>query len=1411
MDGTIDSKHIQEDLSKQLGISRATVSSHWRDAFNWTWYDNQIALLVNLLRFFYLSELSSKGAFTKGTFPKCGDSNIHVDINAAFKFVDDEVTWHWPGQRSGRNYPVWRYISDELPSTGEIPFVNLKGLLEEEAKIVLMMMGQWISQTNCKLDFSYPVLARQVDYRYDSRIASLEEWLSGSETSIDYQIPRPGLIWSALCKYVMVNRLQNQFHKAANIVAQLFLTVCPRNFEDMTWLTHPTRITLPRFGSVRGRYSILTNGIPALLEAKALEDWKEIRNNPDILFSLGIILATAFNIGLAKRDFLFSNKSLPRTEHIDVALSVSSFNFFESAVAFATGLPYPVKGREDLYLTFPTLINPNTTYRFPISEVEMQQSEKGIVCHGVPFVGSPFVCFPLAVFEDSSPYSGKFLLPPPLRVVQNGMIYSPLSTWKLAFICKIIGYDLYVNYDGTQYSQTERYDASDDSFWVRLYQGPNSTAGEGIYVSFDALKRREHFLVEFNLRTILTKQIEFDISVLSSRIESDYCSNETESSLNIKNIICKLPGIQVITGDDVLNFTGYIDSSKSTNTSSPIDVIDWGLDQENKWIRLTLIESMEGSKVHRYIINDPKSFPTWVRFRARIQAVSRMNSTHMLVDVVPSSQVSSYSSGLCFSVALKWFGEVRNVTLWRNEDYYGVYIKTDYDTNIMGPILKRNISMIYSIVDGIVFNESDIKWFLERVFDVDPKIRPVSFCDSYTYVRSKVTAQHHTHLRPAEVLSAAEEVSEERFHFAKCIQKLLYDSGINVESTVASFMVYIISLSSYWVPLILDSAELWKNCSGEDDLLSRLKKVSSHLKAAHSVQLQPLTELFELPVLMNRGIGSVDWSAERRNRTYPNCTNVSPEEVYNSAFKIFELSRTLGYKYPKMELEDYIQNRWEWVPGGSVHSQYAEDDAYIIKGLHSRNKFVTLNLMPKGKLESFFHSRPEVRAWTSTKYEWGKQRAIYGTDLRSTVISNFAMFRCEESLKHMFPIGEQAESRKVHKRIGHMLNGYDSFCFDYDDFNSQHSIHSMKAVLVAFLDAYLSDMSPAQKEAMIWTINSVDEMYALDPNSNMWYKLNGTLLSGWRLTTFMNTVLNYAYMDIAGAFDVEGFSDSVHNGDDVMISLNTIGAAVNIMHKMKRINARAQVTKCNILSISEFLRVEHGMNGHDGLGAQYLTRSCATITHSRIESNESISVIRLIEADETRLKDLENRTSIPEVIPALRKQLQRRVESIFGISVADCEIIRNAHPVVGGCSRDPLASIDMVIDVNSGAFEIPIEVIDPSQWPGVFDYVQALDNKLDGQIEKKKIIDAVVKGSRLTIARSRSIRVKVIENRNRDKSLWERSMFRAYKEFSVSYFVHLSKFMGIPPVSNIDKGEAVFLLNSIRNSSDQLRGLQILL
>lgn len=524
---------------------------------------------------------------------------------------------------------------------------------------------------------------------------------------------------------------------------------------------------------------------------------------------------------------------------------------------------------------------------------------------------------------------------------------------------------------------------------------------------------------------------------------------------------------------------------------------------------------------------------------------------------------------------------------------------------------------------------------------------------------------------------------------------------------------------------------------------------------------------------------------------------------------MFEDSKK-SYEYPCMTWDDYVQSRWEWVPGGSVHSQYAADDEYIIPGLYTRNKFITVNLMPKQKLASMGISTPEVRAWTSTKYEWGKQRAIYGTDLRSTLITNYAMFRCEDVLKHKFPVGDQAEASRVHKRISMMLGNSSSFCFDYDDFNSQHSIGSMHTVLVAFRDAFSPQMAPAQLKAMDWVCESILRMYAKDPTTNEWYHLQGTLLSGWRLTTFMNTVLNWAYMKVAGVFDIQDVQDSVHNGDDVMISLNRVSTAIQVMERMRRINARAQEAKCNLFSISEFLRVEHGMTGKSGLGAQYLTRSCATLVHSRIESNEPISLVRLLEADKTRLRDLSERTMREDLIPNIRDELNMRAVNVFGADIGTVRAIYDTHRVCGGINDDKWGSVNLTINTDSSNYEIPEEIEDPSFWPGVNDYAKRAFSILGERLDFNMIKRAVSRGSRLTIAIKRKAIVKAESTQMIRTKEWERAMYRAYKGVAMSYYTSLSKFMAIPPISGLDKGDGQLAVNSALASSDPIRAIHML-
>lgn len=810
-----------------------------------------------------------------------------------------------------------------------------------------------------------------------------------------------------------------------------------------------------------------------------------------------------------------------------------------------------------------------------------------------------------------------------------------------------------------------------------------------------------------------------------------------------------------------------------------------------------------GPKPNRYILTDTDTIPVWVRVRNRLQCVSRQAATHMLLDVLESDgfnqpHVKAFRTVSYTARAL--------IVPWGKWSL--VYVAVDSAITGTTPAYKRHISVAYSQVENYVYNTPTINDTLCELFQPDSTARPKKFPPMPEYDRSKITATHHTHLRPSEVIEAAKRVSNIRYYYCRVMVERLRQANITYEATVSTFLTYVLGCAGHIAELLIDSNYVWNGCNNITELHDRLKAVSGQIKSLNASGYEDLTELFEMNVLVNRGVGSVNWCNEKRNRVQPNVANVDPTKVYEEVRKMFVNARKT-YKYPKMTYDEYLSKRWEWVPSGSVHSQYEDDTEYDIPGIYTKTKFVTVNRMPASHLRKFVSGVREIRAWKSTKYEWGKQRAIYGTDLRSTVLTNFAMYRCEEVLSTLFPVGSEAESAKVHKRISMMLGSGESFCFDYDDFNSQHSLSSMYAVLCAFTDEFKDEMSDDQFDAMLWVRESVKNMYVKE-DDNSWYKLQGTLLSGWRLTTFMNTILNWVYMKVAGVFDLDDVQDSVHNGDDVMIALTKPSTAVKIMTLMDKINARAQVSKCNLATVAEFLRVEHGAIGADGLGAQYLTRACATLCHSRVESREPVSLKRLLEADRTRLSEYRGRASESRASDSLAKELVSRASNIFRVSMDTINHILRLHRVVGGINDGRWADIDMKVVHESDDVRIPEETGDPSSWPGVRDYTSQLYVLFDKLIPSNKLLKAVTQGTKQAVAMPTKESIGVIKNKDVETSEWERAMYGTYKSIRTTYYASMSRFASIPPIRNAEKGEAWYYISAVKASVNKLRAMQIL-
>lgn len=569
------------------------------------------------------------------------------------------------------------------------------------------------------------------------------------------------------------------------------------------------------------------------------------------------------------------------------------------------------------------------------------------------------------------------------------------------------------------------------------------------------------------------------------------------------------------------------------------------------------------------------NIPVWANIRdSNLTLTNKDRAKYVL------SHISYYNSTGCAGYGSYRIGSYAfRAQCVRVEDFWVYYTRTDEPAVHLPPPIKRNISAMYSEVADFDFSEYFGLGYL-RV-----KLRPDKSEMSRgvraeppqkgEFERAKVTSEHHTHYRPEEVWKVIEKAGLLKKACQIVLNKLRLISGMT-EACVATFLAYLLLCRPQVAYFVATSRYLWEVVT-VSELATRLKEVSTPLKSLHRYDMLDLSEMFELQVLVNRGIGGIDWSKEHLNRISPNVVKVDCVKVYDEARRIFSDGVTRGFKYNKMNIDKYLASRWEWVPTGSVHSQYEEDKVYIKKNYRHRTKFVTLNMMRSARLRMMFQRQPQIRAWASVKYEWAKQRAIYGTDLTSSVITNFCMFRCEEVLKHRFPIGEEASDTRVHKRLKMMLENAESFCYDFDDFNAQHSVSSMYAVLCAYRDTFAREMSEEQLEAMEWVCESILDVkvYNNEVSPPVEYKMKGTLLSGWRLTTFINTILNYIYFKLSGALEVGGCLDSVHNGDDVLMSIENIATAAKMSARMEGINARAQASKCNVFSIGEFLRVEH--------------------------------------------------------------------------------------------------------------------------------------------------------------------------------------------------------------------------------------------
>ncbi|QJW70337.1 RNA-dependent RNA polymerase [Erysiphe necator associated totivirus 7] len=529
---------------------------------------------------------------------------------------------------------------------------------------------------------------------------------------------------------------------------------------------------------------------------------------------------------------------------------------------------------------------------------------------------------------------------------------------------------------------------------------------------------------------------------------------------------------------------------------------------------------------------------------------------------------------------------------------------------------------------------------------------------------SKITQYHHNFVTYREVTRAIKEIDKSNDGMRRLMAiRFVLDKreaiGLEHRVSVVTHITYYLVAPIMSVDFLM---RLMAQCDSKNAYMKMLKSESQAAKQLQTLFRDDLAQIFELQVLMNRVYDTVDWEKEKKNRQEVKTVPIDSKTVYELSRQIFIDAKKEGVNAKKTKWKDYWNMRWSAMPVGSVISQYKEDNS-LKKSLPQDAKVKAAWFCANQNRDHryWLNRERQVFASTSTKYEWGKVRALYGCDVTSFLHSDFAMQNCEDMLPAYFPVGRRANDKYVKKIVGTFTDGV-PLCYDYDDFNSQHSTSSMIAVVMAWRDIFASELSREQQESLEWTIDSISDQVVRFNELGKTERINGTLLSGWRLTSFINTVLNRVYLQKAGLSEKVIYA--LHNGDDMYATTHDVDKAVKLARKAKALGVRAQLAKTNIGTIGEFLRVD--TRATQKTSSQYLARAVSTAVHGRVEMAPANDYRELVRSMMNRFDEIVARGGDSIMSGRMRKDVISFVDKLFDQEEGMAELITQLHPLQGG-------------------------------------------------------------------------------------------------------------------------------------------------
>nr|UYL95665.1 MAG: RNA-dependent RNA polymerase [Nanning Totiv tick virus 2] len=396
----------------------------------------------------------------------------------------------------------------------------------------------------------------------------------------------------------------------------------------------------------------------------------------------------------------------------------------------------------------------------------------------------------------------------------------------------------------------------------------------------------------------------------------------------------------------------------------------------------------------------------------------------------------------------------------------------------------------------------------------------------------------------------------------------------------------------------------------------------------------------ELNTLAGRGVGAVDMHKEIRRRSgaggRATVVNVAPEELEWAIGQVYD--EELG-AVAYTGFDSWFNLRWLKMANGA-HSAAA--------GRYGNHT----TAQPVRKVGARMHRKAfaeqvtlaDAYTWTgdvvvtpSAKLEHGKTRALFSCD--SVSMMWFAhLFEAAESAwgNHHSILDPGAAGTIGMGKLLYKMKRARTICLmaDYDDFNSQHSLMAQQLV-VDLLCARVG--VPAGVRARL--VSSFERMYIVV--GGVATRVTGTLMSGHRGTSFINTVLNRAYMLIA--HKRAGVPATCkHVGDDIVAAFNDLNEVQRVMAEASMLGLRLNRNKQSIGTYGmEFLRVAYDNRGN---AYGYVARAIAAFVSGSWTSPTGLDPLEVVQNGIASVYTIGNRVGDRDVWRMFTYAVARRAQ-----------------------------------------------------------------------------------------------------------------------------------------------------------------------